>query len=124
MKASYVPARERFFSSVTTSDVTLHPRIVDKTLSTVFAGVQLVLVLSVHHLHVPPKVGVASHTVGALLFTTIDMSSSPVHHHPQPSLELKPTGLTSDHFDIMLVSFVIVKQNLVLGCEATCITNA
>ena len=107
-----------------TSDVTLHPRIVDKTLSTVFAGVQLVLVLGVHHLHVPPKVGVASHTVGALLFTSIDMSSPPVHHHPRPALELKTTRLTSDHIDVMLVGFVVVQENLVLGCEATCITNA
>merc|ERR1719234_2548531 len=118
-----VSAGKRFFSGMPTSDVTLHPRIVNKTLSTVFAGVQLVLVLCVHNLHVPPKVGVASHTVRALLFTPIDMSSSPVHHHPQSSLELETARLTSDHLSVVLVSFVIVKQNLVLGCEPTRVTN-
>ena len=109
---------------MTTSDVTLHPHIVDKTLGTVFACVQLVLVLRVHHLHVPPQVGVGARAVGALLFATVEVSSPSVHHHLQPSLELKTTCLTSDHFSVMLVSSVIVKQNFVLGSEATRITNA
>jgi len=104
---------------VTTSDVTLHPHVVDKPLSTVFACVQLVLVLSVHHLHVPPKVGIAPRAVGALLLSTVDVSSPSVHHHLQPSLELKTTGLTSDHFGVVLVSFVVVQQKLVLGGKST-----
>ena len=108
---------------MTTSDVTLHPAVVDKPLSTVLACVQLVLVLGVHHLHVPPKIGIAPRAVGALLLSSIDVSSSSVHHHLQSSLELKTTGLTGDDFRVMLVRFVIVQQNLVLGGETTGVTN-
>ena len=118
------PAGKWFLSSVSTSDVSFQPVVVDKTFPTVVAGVQLVLVLGVHHLQVPPKVGVASRAVRALLLASVDVSSSPVHHHLQPPLELHSTGLASDHLSVVLVSFVIVQQNLVLGSETTGIANA
>ena len=82
------PAWKGLLPSVCTSHVSIHSGSLYKSSLTEWARVELVLVLCVHHFNVLPQLGICVTTVGALFLPAMEMYSSLVYHHLQPTREL------------------------------------